>query len=91
MISWETGLAKPDWIRPNFFDIESTFPTGVIPGFGNDDPYKYQQSWAPTFGTVGFDTDAEAAYTITLTLIPKTFKGAPLSVTVVANAVDFGS
>lgn len=70
-----------------YFDVESTYPTGEFPGFGNDDPYKYQQSWAPTFGTTGFDTDAEAAYTITLALIPKTFNGPPLSVTVVAIAM----
>lgn len=70
----------------NYFDLEAKTPTGIFPGFGNDNPYKYQQSWAPTFGTTGFDTSAEEAYEITLTLIPRTFKGAPLSVTVVADA-----
>jgi hypothetical protein len=70
-----------------YFDLEAKTPTGIFPGFGNDNPYKYQQSWAPTFGTTGFDTSAEMAYEITLTLIPRSFKGAPLSVTVVADAM----
>lgn len=71
----------------NYFDLEAKTPTGIYPGFGNDDPYKYQQSWAPTFGTTGFDATVEGVYEITLTLVPATFRGAPLSVTVLVNAV----
>jgi hypothetical protein len=46
----------------------------------------YQDSWAPSFGT-SFDPTQQGAYMIRLSLVPRTFNGAPLSVTIGVLAV----
>jgi hypothetical protein len=60
-----------------------TNPFDVATWGGTSTARLYQESWAPSFGTFGgFDTSVEGVYSIRLSLVPKTFNGAPLSVTV---------
>ena len=78
-----------DWAaRTNNFDFlggyfSFTSPFDIATWAGSSTSRLYQESWAPSFGTFGgFDSSVEGEYTIRLSLVPKTFNGAPLSVTV---------
>jgi len=78
-----------DWAaRTNNFDFlggyfSFTSPFDIATWGGTSTARLYQESWAPSFGTFGaFDPSVEGEFTIRLSLVPRTFTGAPLSVTV---------
>ena len=80
-VELNTDFAKTIFTKPVPLDL--TFDGALAPS----DTVLYQGSFNAEFGDEDneFDADAPGTYTFTLTLTPKTFKGAPLQVTIVIN------
>ena len=68
-----------------FFPIPLDLTFG---GFIPADTVLYQLSLNPVFGNTEFDIDAEGTYFFDLVLIPKTFNGPPLLVSMDVVVVD---
>ena len=87
-------VLEQDFTDESLFGTLGAHPVELplIPGVcapGTFDPDSLcQQSWNPGFGNDDFNPDAEGTYHLRLVLIPYTFNGPPVSVSIEVNVTD---
>jgi len=87
-------VLEQDFTNESLFETFGAHPVELplIPGVCSPETFDpdslCQQSWNPGFGNDDFDPDAEGTYHLRLLLIPYTFNGPPVSVSIEVNVTD---